>query len=180
MRNLKGQFIKGNSINKGRIRPKEVRNKISLGRLGMKFTQQHKNRISESMKGEKNFMFGKKHNDESKKKMSQNSKVLRGPENNKWKGGISTYERKLWLNNQRRIKKNGISGFHTQGDWERLKTQYNWTCPSCKKFEPTIKLTEDHIIPISKGGSDNIENIQPLCKSCNSRKHNKIIEKYDK
>ena len=46
-------------------------------------------------------------------------------------------------------------------------------CPLCKT---DVKLTADHVIPISKGGSSFIENMQPLCRSCNSRKKNKTID----
>jgi len=117
---------------------------------------------------------GRKHTVESRKKIGENSNHF-GEKNGMWKGGISSDKKYLsWLKNKRnRMPK---VGRHTYGEWETLKAQYNWTCPCCKRKESEVKLTEDHIIPLSKGGSDNIENIQPLCQRCNSKKHARVVK----
>lgn len=86
--------------------------------------------------------------------------------------------RRSWVSNKRnrvvkRLRAESLS--HTFGEWELLKSQYGFTCPACGRKEPTIHLTEDHIIPLSMGGTDLIINIQPLCLSCNCKKHAKVI-----
>lgn len=149
---------------------------------------------NKGLPSEKQPSFGFKHSDKTKRKISENRKgkglnnrarlgmmawnkgkkmpSISGKLNYRWKGG---YENHLWHNRQRRVKRLGNGGFHTLGEWETLKAQYNWTCPACNNSEPQIKLTVDHIIPLSRGGSDNIENIQPLCRTCNFKKHTNIV-----
>ena len=51
--------------------------------------------------------------------------------------------------------------------WEIYKGQ----CVECGAKE---KLEYDHIIPVSKGGSNSVKNIQLLCQSCNRKKSDKI------
>jgi len=115
------------------------------------------------------------------KKKGKHYPHLQGINNALWKGGSKVTREKnkdkirFWCL-QRISRKKGSIGNHTLDDWEELKKNYNYMCLCCKRFEPEIKLTEDHIIPLNKGGSNYIENIQPICGSCNSRKHIKIID----
>jgi len=156
-------FQKGNKLGKGC--PK-----------GIKRSEEFKKKISQ-------YRIGRHSSEKTKKKLSRMKKgkpllSLRGEKNHFWKDGRSKNPKwRSWIKNKRNRLKRVSKGSHTFGEWELLKKQYGYCCPFCGKCEPEINLTEDHIIPLSKGGSDYIENIQPLCKSCNSKKHNKIITK---
>jgi 5-methylcytosine-specific restriction endonuclease McrA len=71
------------------------------------------------------------------------------------------------INNTWRTRKTQAGGSFTAEEWKLLCKKYNYKCLCCGKRK---KLTADHVIPVSKGGSSNITNIQPLCQSCNSKK----------
>ena len=67
-------------------------------------------------------------------------------------------------------------GHWTNEEWLALKHAYDYRCADCGKHEPDeVSLTVDHVIPLSKGGSNSVGNLAPRCRSCNSKKNNKII-----
>lgn len=78
----------------------------------------------------------------------------------------------IW-NEERRFRLLGNGGKFVLAEWENLCKRYGNKCLCCGK---KTKLTIDHIVPLTMGGTNNIDNIQPLCQSCNSRKNNKIID----
>lgn len=64
----------------------------------------------------------------------------------------------------------------TRAEWQAIKARHDYRCLMCGKQEPEIKLTLDHIVPVVQGGGFTADNIQPLCRSCNSRKHAKVLD----
>ena len=64
----------------------------------------------------------------------------------------------------------------TPSQWEAIKQHYNHRCVYCpdncwRCQRKQHKLTIDHIVPISKGGSHTVSNIAPACSTCNKKKN---------
>ncbi|TAE58031.1 MAG: HNH endonuclease [Nostocales cyanobacterium] len=53
-----------------------------------------------------------------------------------------------------------------------------YQCQSCGKTFLETNLSIDHIIPLSRGGKNDISNLQTLCLTCNKRKTNKIDQRF--
>lgn len=63
----------------------------------------------------------------------------------------------------------------TADQWAEMKRRYKYRCYYCGEKKP---LTQDHVIPISRGGEHTWLNILPACQSCNSRKQDKSVEEF--
>lgn len=84
------------------------------------------------------------------------------------------------IKHTRRAKEKGCSGKHTAEEWIALRDSTGGVCPRCQIYVGVKNMTRDHIIPLSRGGSNYIDNIQPLCgikaNSCNSHKWAKTMD----
>jgi 5-methylcytosine-specific restriction endonuclease McrA len=78
----------------------------------------------------------------------------------------------------RRARERNASGGHTAAEFVALCESYGWCCAYCGVFVGRNDITADHKTPLSKGGSDDIGNIAPACRTCNNRKYNRTAEEF--
>lgn len=158
-----------------------------ISKVGKKLPDNHPFKIGKP--GVENAMFGRHHTKTANMKnrlahlgkhaspLTEFKKNQMKRENNvNWKGGVTFLPEynQAQTSKRSRLIKNG--GKFSLIEWLTLKEKYNFSCLCCKQQEPLIRLSPDHIIPISRGGKNTIDNIQPLCSDCNSRKWAKTID----
>ncbi len=53
-----------------------------------------------------------------------------------------------------------------------------YQCKSCGTTQLETQLTIDHIIPLARGGQNDISNLQTLCCSCNRQKKHHLDPRF--
>ncbi len=75
---------------------------------------------------------------------------------------------------RRAVKKGATICDFTPKQWQDVLGQFDHRCCYCLKLLDgltyTSRPTQDHLIPLAKGGNHTLSNIVPACRSCNSQK----------
>lgn len=108
--------------------------------------------------------------------MTRHQKWLTDPENRE----MAREATKRWKqNNRARVnsyqasrRHRLTSGGYTQMEWNALLNEWSNACAYCGSTET---LEADHIVPLSRGGPNTIENIVPACQKCNRSKGPKFV-----
>lgn len=69
-------------------------------------------------------------------------------------------------------------GRFTVDEFKALCDAKGWVCSYCGKQLTEQTVSPDHIIPLTRGGSNYIANINPSCRFCNRTKQNKTPEEW--
>jgi 5-methylcytosine-specific restriction endonuclease McrA len=105
-------------------------------------------------------MFGSKSIENRIQERSEKSSKARTSALSKWGSNSNQAKRSERLTEARK------KATHTKDEWESMKLFFG-ECVKCGNKEDLVK---DHITPIYQGGSDGLENLQPLCRKCNASK----------
>ncbi len=78
----------------------------------------------------------------------------------------------------RRARKIAAIGTHTRKEWMEKVLMHRWLCSYCGASLTIKTLVKEHVIPLSRGGTDDIQNLAPSCRPCNQSKHALPLEEF--
>lgn len=79
--------------------------------------------------------------------------------------------------NRRRGRQYGWASHFTWAEVMRVFIRLGRRCAYCEA--PVVGLPEpDHVVPLSRGGSNSITNILPACKACNCDKRDLLLDEW--
>lgn len=79
---------------------------------------------------------------------------------------------------RRRAKRYGATGSFTIQQLRAMRKAQDGICIYCQIQHSPYHLTIDHIIPMSRGGSNDISNISLACRTCNFSKNDKLLSEW--
>jgi len=87
-------------------------------------------------------------------------------------------EKMRLIDKRKKFRRRNAIGNFTFKEWENKLKEFNNCCAYCKKPLNENEITIDHKIPLSRGGTNYIENLVPSCMSCNSKKGKRTPEEF--
>lgn len=145
---------------------KERRNKYTKERMQEIKRQRHQYYLDNKDKILSNNKKWKLNNDDYKEYCKNYTKKYNASDDGKIKNRMRVHKRRTILETLEEI------------DYKALKDKFDKLGNKCVMCGSEENITIDHIIPITKGGTNDIDNLQPLCKSCNSSKRDKTMEEF--
>jgi 5-methylcytosine-specific restriction endonuclease McrA len=139
-----------------------------------KYQEEHKEQISEYKKRwaaeneDSVSVSRRKHYESNRDEVIARSKT--------WAENYPEKVRQAKTNNlrKRRAARHAGRGHFTVEEFKELCARYGNKCLACGDTEAVLEA--DHVVPLTRGGSDSINNIQPLCGTCNREKFVNIID----
>lgn len=78
------------------------------------------------------------------------------------------HERALQMRKDYVERRKNAPGRHSEAQWAVRLAQYDHRCAYCGTNRRA--LVKEHVVPVSAGGTNDIDNLVPACQPCNARK----------